>query len=147
MLAQARLTLGLRLVIKMNYFAHTDDKNIILGWYTDAVHQEIPEPNVAVSRDTWADAIERGHNKIDSDGVTSFADARTDDEKASGIRSQRSAILRDTVDPIAGNTLRWNELTGDKQGEVAEYRTKLLGITDQSDFPHSVIWPDKPEWM
>jgi len=60
------------------------------------------------------------------------------------VRMKRDERLRDEVDPIVTNPLRWDELTTDQQNAWKQYRTDLLNITDQAGFPHSVTWPTKP---
>ena len=65
-------------------------------------------------------------------------------ELAADIRGQRDAKLRTEVDPIVGNTLRWNELTSDQQAAWTQYRTDLLNVPQQSGFPNSITWPTKP---
>lgn len=61
------------------------------------------------------------------------------------VRKKRGEILRETVDPVVSNSLRFNSMTTEKQAEWAAYRTSLLDITDQSGFPHNVIWPTEPD--
>ena len=51
------------------------------------------------------------------------------------------------VDPLAGNSLRWADLTSEQQQDVSDYRQSLLDITEQGGFPHNVTWPTKPDWM
>lgn len=61
------------------------------------------------------------------------------------VRSYRDLILANEVDPIAGNTLRWNALTDAQRAAWTQYRTDLLNVPQQSGFPHNVTWPTKPE--
>lgn len=70
--------------------------------------------------------------------------AELDEQAAAEVRSYRDFLLATEVDPIVSNPLRWNDMTTDKQNAWAQYRTDLLNITDQSGFPHNVIWPTKP---
>ena len=63
---------------------------------------------------------------------------------ASGIRYERDMKLVNEVDPIAGNTLRWNALTAGQQQAWADYRQALLDVPQQDGFPNNVVWPDKP---
>lgn len=60
------------------------------------------------------------------------------------VREQRDNLLQTVVDPIAGNALRWGELSSEKQQEYTDYRRQLLDITEQSGFPTNVVWPDQP---
>ena len=61
------------------------------------------------------------------------------------VRTERNFILTSVVDPLASNTLRWADLTSDKQDYWSQYRTELLDVPQQSGFPHNVIWPNEPE--
>jgi len=60
------------------------------------------------------------------------------------IRSERDFILKKEVDPLVTNPLRWADLTAEKQAEWAAYRTALLNVPQQEDFPLNVEWPTKP---
>ena len=71
--------------------------------------------------------------------------AELDAQTADAVRSERDMKLAIEVDPIAGNTLRWNSLTAEQQQAWADYRQALLDITDQPGFPYDVTWPTKPE--
>lgn len=68
-----------------------------------------------------------------------------DAEAAAAIRQERDMRLTTSVDPIAGNALRWADLTTDQQQAWADYRQALLDIPQQPGFPHEVLWPTKPE--
>jgi hypothetical protein len=82
----------------------------------------------------------------DSTGGIAALDQNEWEQKLSVlIRMQRNYILKEFVDPIVTNSLRWSELTNTQQQQWTNYRRLLLDITSQSDFPHSVSWPTKPE--
>ena len=49
------------------------------------------------------------------------------------------------VDPIISNSLRWADMTTEKQNAWTAYRRDLLDITDQDGFPHNVVWPTSPD--
>jgi len=126
-------------------YAHIDSSNFILGWYTTDLHSKIPTPNVEVKDKTWTNAINNGHNYVTNDGVTSYVDPRTLEDRENEVRTVRNALLKDEVDPVVSNPLRWADMTTDKQTEWADYRTSLLSLTDQPGFPDNVTWPTKPE--
>jgi len=63
---------------------------------------------------------------------------------AAQVRSERDQLLLE-VDAVAGNALRWADLTAAKQAEWATYRTALLGVPQQAGFPTDITWPTKPE--
>jgi len=61
------------------------------------------------------------------------------------VRGERNHRLVSQVDPVVSNPLRWADMTAEKQAEWTVYRRALLDITAQAGFPHSVVWPTKPE--
>lgn len=68
-----------------------------------------------------------------------------DADAAMVVRATRNTILTNTVDPLVSNPLRWADMTAEKQAEWAAYRRALLDISQQSGFPHDVVWPTAPE--
>lgn len=146
MLAHQLLITGLLLETNM-YYAHIDENNILIGIYSDEVHEEIPQPSIQLTRQQWAEIVEGGHNKVSNDGSSSTVDVRTQEQVANSVRNKRNNLLKHEVDPIAGNTLRWDELASDRQSELASYRTALLDVPQQGGFPSNITWPTKPEWV
>jgi len=69
--------------------------------------------------------------------------AELDAELAAELRLQRNELMID-VDQIAGNALRWVELSADKQAAWGVYRQALLDVPQQAGFPNDVTWPTKP---
>jgi len=70
-----------------------------------------------------------------------------DEAAAANVRQVRADKLLAEVDPLAGNSLRWADLTGEHQQDVVDYRQSLLDVTEQGGFPHNIEWPIKPDWM
>ena len=60
------------------------------------------------------------------------------------IRLQRNQLLTaiDRVNPVWYSTL-----TADQQTELQTYRTALLNVPQQSGFPETITWPNKPAWL
>lgn len=56
----------------------------------------------------------------------------------------RDNLLKD-VDAIAGNVLRWADMSAEKQAEWSTYRQALLDVPQQSGFPSIITWPVKPQ--
>ena len=71
--------------------------------------------------------------------------AELDEAAAFEVRYERDQRLETEVDPIVSNLLRWNDLTTAQQNAWTQYRTDLLGVPQQSGFPHNVTWPTKPQ--
>lgn len=67
-----------------------------------------------------------------------------DTRLAEEIRHIRNNLLKTEVDPIAGNTLRWAELTDVEKQALSAYRQALLDVPQQSGFPNDVNWPESP---
>ena len=70
--------------------------------------------------------------------------AELDEEKAVQVREDREFILTSVIDPLVSNPLRWAGLTEDQQSAWSQYRSALLDISEQSGFPHEVVWPTQP---
>ena len=70
--------------------------------------------------------------------------AEIDAETASQVRSDRDYKLLTEVDPLVSNPLRWADISSSKQTEWAQYRTNLLNVPQQSGFPNTISWPEKP---
>jgi len=68
-------------------------------------------------------------------------------EQADMKRYYRDYMLKQFVDPVVQNPLRWDDLGDDRQQQVVEYRKALLDITIQSGWPWVVQWPEKPEFL
>ena len=66
--------------------------------------------------------------------------AELDAALASEVRADRDGRLAD-VDAIAGNALRWADLTSAEQAEWSTYRQALLDVPQQAGFPHNITWP------
>jgi hypothetical protein len=63
---------------------------------------------------------------------------------ADQVRAERDSLLVTVVDPIAGNALRWADLSAEQQQAWADYRRALLNVPQQSGFPANVNWPTRP---
>lgn len=74
------------------------------------------------------------------------------------IRSDRDNLLKNEVDPIVSNPLRWSSMTEAKQQEWADYRQALLDLTSTQSNAYmtfdtqteNMVWvnltlPTKPE--
>jgi len=70
--------------------------------------------------------------------------AELDAATAASVRADRDNRLVTEVDPIAGNALRWADLTSDQQAAWTQYRTDLLAVPQQTGFPNTITWPTKP---
>jgi len=66
-----------------------------------------------------------------------------DAELVAQLREERDQLLLG-VDTIAGNALRWGELSAEHQAAWGVYRLALLGVPQQTGFPNVVVWPTKP---
>jgi len=95
--------------------------------------------NSCTAEDLPADKVPSGYIKIADPVFT-----ESDEQKGNGIRAVRNKLLRKEVDPLVCNPFRWNALTDEKQGQWTQYRTFLLEVPQQSEFPINISWPTKP---
>ena len=55
------------------FYAHVDSNNKLLGWYTPEIHADnIPTPNVEVTRDRSQEILNASHNTVYSDGTSEY---------------------------------------------------------------------------
>lgn len=71
--------------------------------------------------------------------------AELDAKQEASVRNDRDIRLAMEVDPIVSNSLRWNDMTTEKQNEWSQYRIDLLNVPQQAGFPNTINWPTKPE--
>lgn len=57
------------------------------------------------------------------------------------VRHDRDVLLKETVDPLVSNPLRWEELSVEEQEKVRVYRRELLDVPQQEGYPDNVVWP------
>jgi len=64
-------------------YAHIDENNKILGWYSKDIHDKIPTPNVEVEDEVWQEAININANYYNAETKSfEYKDFRTKDEIA-----------------------------------------------------------------
>lgn len=61
------------------------------------------------------------------------------------VRAERDNLLVHFVDPIISNNLRFDSLPADVQQQWLTYRSDLLNITKQPNFPYKIDWPVVPQ--
>lgn len=73
----------------------------------------------------------------------------TGDDALMQIRGIRDALLKEDVDPIVSNALRWAEMTTEKQQEWATYRQELLDLpeTQSSAYMTFDTQTESLEWV
>lgn len=49
----------------MKYAHYDKDKKRLLGYYDDEIHNDIPEPNIKISDEDWAKALNENANSVD----------------------------------------------------------------------------------
>lgn len=119
-----------------------------MGFYDPAINgADIPADAVDISAERHRDLLEAqalGHIIMaDANGypLAVPAPAPSLDELAALVRAERDRRLRD-VDAVAGNILRWSELTDPEREAYAALRRALLDVPAQPGFPNDVVWPE-----
>ena len=49
------------------------------------------------------------------------------------------------IDAVVSNPLRWAEIDSQERDNISAYRTALLNVPQQAEFPTSIIWPEVPD--
>lgn len=49
----------------MKYAHYDKDTKRLLGYYDDEIHNDIPEPNIEISNEDWAKALNKNANSVD----------------------------------------------------------------------------------
>jgi hypothetical protein len=57
------------------------------------------------------------------------------------VRRQRNDLLKEVVDTVVSNPLRWESLSVQAQENFRKYRQQLLDVPQQEGFPRNVVWP------
>jgi len=63
-------------------------------------------------------------------------------EKSVSVRAKRDKLMKEIVDSY--NAVRWETISEEEKMIIKIYRQSLLDIPQQSGFPFSVVWPEKP---
>jgi len=70
---------------------------------------------------------------------------RANEILAEKARSTRDQLLKQKVDPIVTNPLRWEAMSDGLKKAYADYRRALLEVPQQKTFPKNISWPTPPE--
>ena len=63
---------------------------------------------------------------------------------AAEVRLQRDFLLAE-MDQVISNQIRFNAMSTQQQNQWTTYRQALLDVPQQSGFPETVGWPQKPD--
>jgi len=79
----------------MKYAHYDKETGKLLGYYDDAIHQTIPEPNIKLTEDKWQESISSNYNYIDTKSKTlSYKDFRTEEEKLNDAKKNKINYLK-----------------------------------------------------
>lgn len=73
-------------------YAHINENNKILGWYSDDIHTNIPTPNIEVTEKVWQEALNINANCYEK-GKFIFRDFRTPEE----IEAYEKSLIPKTI--------------------------------------------------
>jgi len=118
-----------------------------------AIREVLNNVPCTIDGDSIDDVIVKDENDdpitIDTTAVTTKLNQLIADEPMRQLRLERDRILKEEVDPIVSNNLRWNEMTTEKQTEWSNYRTALLNLpadqTPTDEALSNITFPTKPE--
>ena len=85
------------------YYAYYDpETGVVLGFYNDEIHERIPEPNVPLTHDEWALALE-GQHVVEDGKLKPYAPPETEPTSSqvrAALRRQLEQIDKDSVAPL-----------------------------------------------
>ena len=71
-----------------------------------------------------------------------ITEAEHTERLAAKVRAERDSILRQEIDPVVTNPLRWDNMSDAEKQVYADKRQALLDVPGQKGFPHKVEWPE-----
>lgn len=126
-------------------YAVIDNKGFPLGFYSEDVHDDIPEEAIEITDEQWQEFLNhQGKRRWDGSKVVEYERVYTDAELAAGVRAKRDRLLKEFDTDIYCNEFRWADYSEDEQSAYTAYRQALRDITNQPEFPVDVVFPQKP---
>lgn len=83
--------------------------------------------------------VEQIHYEAMSDEEKAEYDLNKKNQAINNRRYERDIILREKVDPVVSNPLRWESLSEEEKENYKNYRLYLLDIPQQENFPNEEI--------
>lgn len=79
-------------------YAHLDKDNMVIGWYDDNHHKNIPSPNIKVDEKVYSKAKDITSNCFYENGSFIYKDSRTDEdiekERIFSIKAKCGEIIK-----------------------------------------------------
>ncbi|MEH0194582.1 hypothetical protein V7S57_02485 [Caulobacter sp. CCNWLY153] len=113
----------------------------------DAMRLEQPWREVFEDRPDWDVTHEMDENDDPVPRDPAVIQAEKVRPAMSRLRVGRDALLREQVDPLVMNPLRWSALWPDQQSQVVAYRQALLDWPAAETDPLNPTPPTKPEFL
>lgn len=108
------------------------------GFYVEAIHENIPQPNIELTAEEWQQALSKNYKVINSKHTYSVF-TQSQDNILENLRSTRNTLLTDSD----WTQLDDSPLSEEKKTEWKNYRQILRDLTDLDDLT-SIVWPTKP---
>ena len=107
------------------------------GWIPYTL--DITDTDMTIDNDALLELI--GDDKEPFVGQT---EEQIREELEANVRIQRNFLLAE-MDQVISNQIRFDAMPTEKQNQWTTYRQALLDVPQQSGFPETVNWPDKPD--
>ncbi|MFH7012316.1 tail fiber assembly protein [Flavobacterium sp. FlaQc-52] len=108
------------------------------GFYVEGVHENIPKPNIELTKEEWQQALSKDYKVVD--GVHTYSPfIKSNDAILENVKLTRNTLLTDSD---------WSQvpdspLSEEKKAEWQKYRQELRDLTTLDNLA-TVIWPTKP---
>lgn len=84
--------------------------------------------------------------QVTADGFNvTLVDGLPPDRLAADVRAERDKRLSEDIDKVSSPW--WNAMTAQEQSDVSAYRLALLDVPQQTGFPSTISWPNKPSCL
>ena len=127
-----------------DFALYNENTGEVIGWYDDAVHSVIPDPNVEVPHQDKVDAIkvleDGAQMPIIENGLLKVVARPAYIPAMDEVRLRRNSLLRASD---YTQTQDYPVMSGQQQAWV-EYRQKLRDIPQDFPNPQDVVWPEAP---
>lgn len=115
-------------------YAHLDNENKILGWYSADIHRDIPIGSIVIEDEIWRDALNIGANCY-KDGKFIVKDFRTDkeleDSRVSSIKAKAGEIITSRYNIIKQMNIYGEG--GEAQLEMTTWIKKIRDISNKAE--------------
>jgi hypothetical protein len=126
----------------MIYLTYDSQSGYLSGWYHNAVHTDIPSPNLTVSEEEYSEirhAMTQGKLCKVVEGMVTLEERPLVEISWDEIRATRDEKL------TASDWTQLKDVPEDLSNQYASYRQELRDLPQIFTDPNEVVWPVAPD--